>query len=205
MNQRAVQQTSRSSTSAIPTEIRRVEGREWWLWGFAIVITLALTLGIISFTFPRFHWQQDAAYWFDLREWVRGLAALVLLFDVYAIYQHLQLQRVRHQLAEQHALRQAEEKYRAIFEDAVVGIFQITPEGRPLSINRALAQMHGYDSPEHAVRGGLERGTSAICRSERMVNWHAPGREGRGSRRRGRSLPQRPHEKMAADESAGRA
>jgi diguanylate cyclase (GGDEF)-like protein/PAS domain S-box-containing protein len=46
------------------------------------------------------------------------------------------------------ALRQAEEKYRAIFEDAVVGIFQITPETRPLSINRALAQMHGYDSPE---------------------------------------------------------
>jgi diguanylate cyclase (GGDEF)-like protein/PAS domain S-box-containing protein len=46
------------------------------------------------------------------------------------------------------SLRQAEENYRAIFEDAVVGIFQITPETRPLSINRALAQMHGYDSPE---------------------------------------------------------
>lgn len=45
-------------------------------------------------------------------------------------------------------LRRAEEKYRAIFEDAVVGIFQITPEGRPLSINRALAEMHGFDSPE---------------------------------------------------------
>ena len=48
-------------------------------------------------------------------------------------------------------LRQAEEKYRAIFEDAVVGIFQITPEGRPVSINRALAQMHGFDSPEHLL------------------------------------------------------
>ena len=46
------------------------------------------------------------------------------------------------------ALRQAKEKYRAIFEDAVVGIFQITPESCPLSINRALAQMHGYDSPD---------------------------------------------------------
>ena len=46
------------------------------------------------------------------------------------------------------ALRQAEEKYRTIFEDAVVGIFQTTPEGRPLSVNYALAQMHGYDSPE---------------------------------------------------------
>ncbi len=46
------------------------------------------------------------------------------------------------------ALRQAEEKYRAIFENAVTGIFQATPELRPLSANRALAQMYGYDSPE---------------------------------------------------------
>jgi diguanylate cyclase (GGDEF)-like protein/PAS domain S-box-containing protein len=46
------------------------------------------------------------------------------------------------------ALSLAEEKYRAIFEGAVVGIFQINPDGRPISINRALAQMHGYDSPD---------------------------------------------------------
>ena len=50
-------------------------------------------------------------------------------------------------LAEQ-ALSQAEEKYRTIFEDAVVGIFQVTSEGRPVSINRALAQMHGYDTAD---------------------------------------------------------
>jgi len=151
MNQHAVQQITQNRPSAVPTEIRRVEGREWWLWGFAIVITLALTLGIISFTFPWFSRQSDASYWFGLREWVRGLAALVLLFDLYAVYQHLQLQRIRRQLAEQHALRHAEEKYRAIFEDAVIGIFQVTPEGRPLSINRALAHMHGYDSPEQLL------------------------------------------------------
>jgi diguanylate cyclase (GGDEF)-like protein/PAS domain S-box-containing protein len=45
-------------------------------------------------------------------------------------------------------LVRAEEKYRAIFEDAVVGIFQTTPDGRPVSINRALAEMHKYESPE---------------------------------------------------------
>ncbi len=45
------------------------------------------------------------------------------------------------------ALREAEEKYRAIFEDAVIGIFQTTPNGRPLQVNRAFARMHGYDSP----------------------------------------------------------
>lgn len=49
-------------------------------------------------------------------------------------------------LAEQ-ALSEAESKYRTIFEDAVIGIFQIDPEGRPVSINRALAQMHGYETP----------------------------------------------------------
>jgi diguanylate cyclase (GGDEF)-like protein/PAS domain S-box-containing protein len=46
------------------------------------------------------------------------------------------------------ARQQAEDKYRAIFEDAVIGIFQTTPDSRPLSVNRAFAKMHGYDSPE---------------------------------------------------------
>jgi PAS domain S-box-containing protein len=44
------------------------------------------------------------------------------------------------------AVLRAQEKYRAIFEDSVVGIFQVTPEGRPISVNRAMAQLHGYDS-----------------------------------------------------------
>jgi diguanylate cyclase (GGDEF)-like protein/PAS domain S-box-containing protein len=47
--------------------------------------------------------------------------------------------------------RQAEEKYQAIFEDSVIGIFQATPDGRPVRINRAMAQMHGYASPEELM------------------------------------------------------
>src|SRR5439155_18923632 len=45
------------------------------------------------------------------------------------------------------ALRQAEEKYRGIFEEAIVGIFQSTEDGRILSCNPAMARMCGYDSP----------------------------------------------------------
>jgi diguanylate cyclase (GGDEF)-like protein/PAS domain S-box-containing protein len=45
------------------------------------------------------------------------------------------------------AVRQAEEKYRGIFENAVIGIFQSAPDGRFISINPALANMHGYDTP----------------------------------------------------------
>jgi len=45
-------------------------------------------------------------------------------------------------------LAEAEEKYRAIFEDAPVGMFRISPAGRPLNLNRRMAEIFGYDSPE---------------------------------------------------------
>ncbi len=48
----------------------------------------------------------------------------------------------------QNALRQAEQKYRSIFENAVEGIFQTTLEGRFLSVNPALARIYGYATPE---------------------------------------------------------
>jgi PAS domain S-box-containing protein len=54
------------------------------------------------------------------------------------------------------ALKEAEVKYRSIFENAVIGIYQSTPEGRLLSVNPAMAQMFGYDSPEDMVTGILD-------------------------------------------------
>ncbi|NEP56481.1 MAG: urea ABC transporter substrate-binding protein [Symploca sp. SIO2G7] len=53
-------------------------------------------------------------------------------------------------LAEE-AIRQAEEKYRSIFENAICGIFQTTIDGRYLSVNSSLAQMYGYSSPEEMI------------------------------------------------------
>jgi PAS domain S-box-containing protein len=49
-------------------------------------------------------------------------------------------------------LREAEQKYREIFENAGEGIFRSTPEGRYLVANPALALMYGYDSPEELIR-----------------------------------------------------
>jgi len=46
------------------------------------------------------------------------------------------------------ALREAEAKYRSMFEDAAVGIYQCAPDGSTLRVNLALARLHGYDSPE---------------------------------------------------------
>lgn len=50
------------------------------------------------------------------------------------------------------ALKRADERYQAIFDDAVIGIFTVTPEGRPLSVNQAMAQIHGYFTPEELLQ-----------------------------------------------------
>ena len=51
------------------------------------------------------------------------------------------------------ALERSEKKYRNIFEEALIGIFQTGPEGHFLNANRALATMLGYDSPEELAIG----------------------------------------------------
>ena len=48
-------------------------------------------------------------------------------------------------------LRQSEQKYRNIFENSIEGIFQSTLEGQFISINSAMARIHGYESPEEMI------------------------------------------------------
>ncbi|MEE8125771.1 MAG: ATP-binding protein, partial [Nitrospirales bacterium] len=52
------------------------------------------------------------------------------------------------QQAAAEALRQAEEKFHSIFENAVEGIYQSTLDGRFLSVNPAMARMYGFETPE---------------------------------------------------------
>jgi PAS domain S-box-containing protein len=151
MNPQAFQQVSQHSPEAIPIEVSRIEGREWWLWGFAVAVTLALTLGIISFTFPWFNREGSLFYWGDLREWVRGLAALVLLFDLYAIYQHMQLQRIRRQLAERDQL------FQLISENAADMIALVDAEGHRLYNSPAYEKVLGYSPEELKATSSIEQ------------------------------------------------
>lgn len=48
-------------------------------------------------------------------------------------------------------VQQAEAKYRSIFENAVEGIFQATPDGRYITANPSLARILGYVSPEELI------------------------------------------------------
>jgi len=48
-------------------------------------------------------------------------------------------------------LKDAEAKYRGMFENAVEGIYQSTPDGQYLAVNTALARMYGYERPEELL------------------------------------------------------
>ena len=49
------------------------------------------------------------------------------------------------------ALGESERKYRDIYENAVEGIFQTSPDGRMLSANPALAHIYGYETPAEVL------------------------------------------------------
>lgn len=49
------------------------------------------------------------------------------------------------------SLREAEMRYRSIFENAIEGIFQSTRSGLYLMVNPALARMYGYSSPRELM------------------------------------------------------
>jgi PAS domain S-box-containing protein len=131
--------------------MRKVEGREWWLWGYAVAVTLVLTAGILSLTFPGFHLPIDELHSLNLRDWVRALAALVLLFDIYTVYQHLQLQRMRRRMA------QREQLFQIITENAADMIAVVDKSGRRLYNSPAYQKMLGYDAEELAATSSIEQ------------------------------------------------
>lgn len=69
------------------------------------------------------------------------------------------------------ALQKAKEKYHNIFENAVEGIFQTTPDGRYLSANPALARMFGYESPEDLVTSITDIGQQQYLEPARRVEF----------------------------------
>ncbi|MCX5809819.1 MAG: PAS domain S-box protein [Proteobacteria bacterium] len=69
------------------------------------------------------------------------------------------------------ALKQSEAKYRNIFDNAVEGIFQTTPEGQYISVNPALARMIGYDSPEELIKGVTDLSKQGYVNPEDRVRY----------------------------------
>ncbi|MEN6375105.1 MAG: ATP-binding protein [Smithella sp.] len=79
------------------------------------------------------------------------LLLLGILFSYYGLKVFFMIREEKKRLRTEQALRDSEEKYRNIFENAIEGIFQTTPEGVYLSMNPAFAKMFGFASPREMI------------------------------------------------------
>ena len=122
--------------------LRRIEHREWWLWASAVLITLLLTAGIMSFLPPLLHSGEQTESALTLQRAMWGLVGIVLLFDLYTIYQQLQLHRTRRRLFER------EELFQLIGENVADMIAVVDMEGNRLYNSPSYHKVLGYTAEE---------------------------------------------------------
>jgi len=139
-----------SPPGAVPETWRSTERRQWWLSSIAILVSLLLTLGIVSFVLPAFIPGLEA-YPVDTSIAVHALVALVLLFGLYVIFQQAQLARIRKQAAER------EELFRFITENAADMIAVVDGSGNRLYNSPSYQKLLGYSPEELRQTKGFEQ------------------------------------------------
>jgi two-component system, cell cycle sensor histidine kinase and response regulator CckA len=135
----------------VRTNRRRIERREWQLWIVAILVTLILLFGMMAFILPSLGLQNDAFSFHLLPPVVQGLIALVLIFDIYTIFQQLQIHRMRGRLAER------EELFRLISENAADMIAVVDMDGRRIFNSDAYQKILGYSTLELKNSSAMEQ------------------------------------------------
>jgi two-component system, cell cycle sensor histidine kinase and response regulator CckA len=126
---------------SLPVHFRRIEKREWGLWWAAVIVTLALTAGLASFLLGTHTLEDDFSH-FYVPQVVRGLLGLVLLFDIYTLYQQLQIHKIRRKFA------QREELFRLISENAADLIAVVDMEGNRIYNSLSYEKVLGYSADE---------------------------------------------------------
>ena len=82
--------------------------------------------------------------------WVTGLGQVQYDADGKPLRFVGNIQDVTERKEAEESLIVSEDRYRRLFEDAVLGIFRSTPSGKLVSVNPAYARMYGFDSPAEA-------------------------------------------------------
>ena len=116
-----------------------------------ILVTLLLTLGVISFLFPMLSRQVEEYTPGPSSAVLRGLVGMVLLFDLYTVYQQLQIHRIRRQLTER------DELFRLISENAADMIAVVDAEGHRIYNSPAYREILGYSRKELRDTSSLEQ------------------------------------------------
>jgi two-component system, cell cycle sensor histidine kinase and response regulator CckA len=139
-----------SPSDSNPENWLSLERRQWWLSSTGVIVSLLLTLGIVSFLLPAVIPGLEA-YSLDTSLTVDALVCIVLVFDLYVIFQQIQLYRVRKQIAGR------EELFRLITENAADMIAVVDGSGKRLYNSPSYQKILGYSPEELRETKGLEQ------------------------------------------------
>lgn len=89
-----------TSAKELAEERRRIDKRDWWVRGYSIFVILLLTFAVISLALPALLTGAETFFRIKLTEAVYGLITLIVLFNIYTIYQEILIKRLRRQLLE---------------------------------------------------------------------------------------------------------
>jgi diguanylate cyclase (GGDEF)-like protein len=97
---RALPSSAEADAKELAEERRRIERRDWWVRGYSIFVILLLTFAVISLTLPALLTGAETIFKIKLTEAVFGLITLIVLFNIYTLYQEILIKRLRRQLLE---------------------------------------------------------------------------------------------------------
>ncbi|HTX16741.1 MAG TPA: PAS domain S-box protein [Candidatus Baltobacteraceae bacterium] len=131
--------------------MRQIDRREWSLSWAAIAVTLLLTAGLTSFAMGILHPHSIEAERTDVTVAIRGLVALVFVFDLYVVYQQLQISRMRRRLVER------EEFFQLISENVVDMIAVVDSNGKRIYNSPSYHRILGYSLDELEATSSFEQ------------------------------------------------
>jgi len=118
--------------------------QQFWLFTLSGMVAISMAIALIAY--GAFIW----GWWIPLMPPLLGIFSTTLAMTGFIYVDRLKASEQNYRIIADE-LRIAEANYRSIFENAVEGIFQMTPQGKFLSVNPAFAHMFGYDSPADLI------------------------------------------------------
>ena len=122
--------------------LREIQGREWWTWGFSLLVMLLLTGAVASLAVPAIQEERKGFFSSPVFQAIGGLVCLILLFCGYLTYEKFLINRLRLELAD----RQIQWSFwrDLALVDPLTGLYNRRFAERRLKAEIARAQRKGY-------------------------------------------------------------
>ena len=136
------------SSLKIRQSLRLLDRKNWWHWWNTVLVILLLMGAIAALSLPQILVDKDLSSQLQIEIAVRGLLGVVLIFNIYMLYQQHLLRRLRNNLSSQMEIAteqrvRAEAFYELAILDPLTGLYNRRFSEEHLRIEMARADRSG--------------------------------------------------------------